>query len=207
GPVPDHIIEADGNGWIEVDPDAIDDGFNGALARVRTEKIVSGGVAPGSGAGTTPANAKNGALVKLIFETTTDPTDPTKTIRQFFTVTILVNNWQEVRQLSLVEFQSGSAGSCTGLTTGVTILYTIDHECIDEWKVDMSSAASSSGWSEPVGLPLGNTPRGVAMTNPTIPTTTWPKCSYSVHLSSRRALTDGENNDDMNTKTVTFCKV
>lgn len=204
GPVPDHIIVPDGNGWIAVDQDALDNGFYGSLIRLRTEKIVSGGGAPGSGAGIGPADPRNGAMVTLIFETTTDPTNPALTVRQMFTVTLLINNWAEVRELDLQEFQSGFSGSCTGLTTGLTILYTIDHEIIDEWKVSMASAAS--GWSQPPGLPQGSAPRGGFGSHPTLDITAWPACSYTVRLSSRRALTDGENNDDWDTLPVTFCK-
>jgi hypothetical protein len=204
GPVPDHIIEPDGNGWIAVDQDALDNGFYGSLIQLKTEKIVPGGGAPGSGAGSAPADPKNGAMVTLIFETTTDPTNPALTVRQTFTVTLLINNWAEVRELDLQEFQSGSAGACTGLTTGLTILYTVDHELIDEWNVSMSSAAS--GWSQPAGLPQGSAPRGGFGTHPTINIASWPPCSYTVHLGARRALTDGENNDSWTSKPVTFCK-
>ena len=200
GPVPDHIIEPDGDGWIAVDQDALDDGIT-TLIRLNTHKIVPGGSAPGSGASNPPADPKNGAKVDLIFETTTDKvTIDTQTD----TVTLLVNNWVEVRQLDLDEFVTGSAGACTGLTTKLTILYTVDHELIDEWEVLMSSAAS--GWSQPAGLPQGSTPRGDAGTHPVIDITTWPPCSYTVKLRGRRALTDGENNDDFDTLPVTFCK-
>ena len=65
--------------------------------------------------GTSPADPKSGATVTLIFETTIDPTDPTKTVRQTDTVDVRFNNWEEVRELDLVEFQSGGAGAgaCT----------------------------------------------------------------------------------------------
>ena len=96
--------------------------------------------------------------------------------------------------------------SCTGLTTGLTILYTADHELMDDWGVAISSAASGSGWSPPPGLPQGSTPRGGSGTHPTINIAGWPPCSYTVRLGRKRMLTDGENNDDWDTLPVTFCK-
>lgn len=206
GPVPDHIVEPDADGWIAVDQDALDNGFYGSLARIKTEKIVAGGGAPGDGAGNAPSDPKDGATINIHFETTTDPANPAVTIRQFFSANILVNNWAEVAQLDLQEFQSGSAGSCTGLTTGLTILYTADHELMDDWGVSISSAASGSGWSPPPGLPQGSTPRGGSGTHPTINIAGWPPCSYTVRLGRKRMLTDGENNDDWDTLPVTFCK-
>ena len=146
-------------------------------------------------------------MVTLIFETTTDPSDATKTERQSDTVDLLINNWGEVRQLTLQEFLSGSSGGCTELTTQVTINYTVDHELIASWNLSMSSAASSAGWTAPA-LPGGTTPRGgfgtiaINISDPVA----WPACSYTVHLSSRRALTDGETNDSTNHSSETFCK-
>lgn len=208
GPVPDHIVEPDADGWIAVDQDGLDNGFYGPLIRLRTEKIVPGGAPASSPAGTAvpAADQAEGAPVELIFETTTDKVSID---RQSMTATLLVNNWAEVRELDIQELQSGAAGACTGLTTDLTILYTVDHELIDAWKVTMSSGASGAGWSQPSGLPQGNTPRGGDGSHheDISSNADWPPCSYSVHLGSRRALTDGENDDGWNTSTKTFCKI
>lgn len=205
GPVPDHVIVPDADGWIAVDQQALDGGFYGPLLRLRTEKIVPGGSAPAApGAGSAPADAKNGALVEIIFETTTDKLTFE---RQTWTATLLVNNWIEVRALDLLQFQTGGAGSCTGLSTTLDILYTVDHELIDTWEVRMKSAASASGWTEPAGLPQGSTPRGGFGSHGPMNIAAWPPCSYQVWLYSRRALTDGEYNDDRDFALKTFCKV
>ncbi len=211
GPVPEHVIVPDAEGWIAVDQDAVDDGFYGPLIRLRTRKIVTGNTSAETdraAAGSAPAVPKNGALVELIYETTTDKvaidTQPQ-------TVTLLINNWHEMRALDLQEFRSGSAGGCTGLTTSLTIHYTVDHEVIDSWHMTMHSAAS--GWSQPAGLPSGSTPRGGFGTHSVSPppassdVSSWPPCSYTVRLHARRALTDGENNDHWNYTPLTFCKI
>jgi hypothetical protein len=195
------VIVPDGDGWIAVDGDALDGGFYGPLVQLDTNKIVPGGTAPGSGAGNPPADPKTGATVVLIFETTTDPTDPSKTARQSDTVALRINNWHEVRELDLVEFAEGSAGPCTGLTSTVTPKSTVDHELIASWSLKMSSAASP--WSAP-SLPNGTS--NVAATHPGIAVGTWPPCSYVLALSSARALTDGEHNDPGNQTIRTFCK-
>jgi len=201
GPLPAHVIMPDAAGWIAVDQDALDGGFYGSLVRLNSTAIVPGGAAPGSGAGTVPADPKTGATVTLIFETTTDPTNPALTVRQSDTVDVRFNNWSEVRELDLAEFQLGGAGACTGLTLTVTPKYTVNHEFVAAWSLSMSSAASP--WSAPA-LPSGTA--SVAATHPPINVSTWPPCSYTVSLTTRRALTDGEDNDSANTLSRTFCK-
>jgi hypothetical protein len=139
--------------------------------------------------------------VTLIFETTTDPSNPAATVRQSDAVDVRFNNWSEVRELDLAEFLSGGAGACTGLTATVTPKYTVNHEFVATWALSMSSAASP--WSAPA-LPDGTS--SVAATHPPINVSGWPPCSYTVSLSSRRALTDGETNDPANQTSRTFCK-
>jgi hypothetical protein len=207
GPLPPHVIVPDPNGWIAVDQDAQDDGFGSLLLRIESRKIVPGGGAPGSGAGNAPADPKTGETVTFIFETTTDPSDPSKKERQSQTVDVRFNNWSEVRQLDLQEFLDGSAGACTGLTSTVTVKYTVNHEFLAEWSLGMSSAASP--WTAP-SLPSGSggpspNPSAAATQTP-IDLSSWPPCSYTVSLASRRALTDGESNDDSDNSRRTFCK-
>lgn len=208
GPVPDHIIVPDPDGWIAIDQDALDGGFYGPLVRLQTAKIVPGGVAPGSGAGMPPSDPKLGAKLEVMFQTTTATTagtpDPAAIMTQLATATMLVNNWSEVRELAIEELVSGTAGGCTGLTTNVTIQYTVNHQLVESWSLGMSSAATAFGWTPPT-LPSGGT--SVAATVPPIAVGSWPACSYTVSLTSRRALTDGEINDSANTVQVTFCKV
>ena len=63
GPLPHHVIVPDADGWIAVDPLALDNGFQGSLLRVDSQTAVPGGAAPGSGAGVTPAAPKNGTAL------------------------------------------------------------------------------------------------------------------------------------------------
>ena len=211
GPISSHVIEPDASGWVAVDQDALDNGFYGPLAWMRTAAIVPGGAAPEDGAGNAVSSPQNGKPVTVIFETTTDPSDPGATVRQTDTVTLHVNNWAEVRELDLAEFGSGGAGGCTGLTTQVSVEYTVDHELLHSWSLGMGSAATASGWSAPA-LPSGTGPRGAHGTEVVTQDgggtafASWPPCSYTVSLTSRRMLTTGETNDSANTVPRTFCK-
>ncbi len=112
-----------------------------------------------------------------------------------------VNNWAEVRQLNLQQFLDPGVTGCTPLTTALDILYTADHEQIASWQLSITTAA-------PVAippLPGGTTPRGGHGTEH-LNIAAWPPCSYTVHLTTRRALTNGETDDDADTTRVTFCK-
>jgi hypothetical protein len=70
---PDHYIVPDPQGWVTVDPMALDDGFNGWLMGFQSAVAFPGGdPAPGVPAGTAvpPANQKNGVNAALIFQAT-----------------------------------------------------------------------------------------------------------------------------------------
>jgi hypothetical protein len=195
----------DSDGWIRIDqsPNLLDNGFYGTLMGFRSNVAESGGSAPGPGAGNDPAAfKKNGNILRIIFEYATDPSNPASYNRQMLEAKILVNNWNEIRQLDLMQFTTGSNGSCTGLTSDLDILYTTDHELMREWKVDINSAAS---FTLPVPLPNGNTPRG-DFGDHHIDISSWPSCSYKVWLTTRRSLTNGEGDDDANSTLITFCK-
>ena len=122
GSIPPHIIIPDSDGWVRVDqsPNLLDDGFQGALMAFRSPVAVPGGTAPGPGAGNDPAGvARNGKLLRIIFETATDPANPATINRQLLEAIILVNNWVEVRELNLQQFIGPTTGSCTGLTSDI----------------------------------------------------------------------------------------
>jgi hypothetical protein len=161
-----------------------------------------GGAAPGPGAGNDPAGvARNGKLFRIIFETATDPTNPATVNHQILEAKILVNNWVEVRQLNLQQFMGPATGACTGLTSDPNILYTADHELMRDWNISITTAASVT--IPP--LPSGIGPRG-GFGNFHIDISLWPSCSYKVWLTTRRALTNGEVDDDTDSSLVTFCK-
>lgn len=203
GPIESHVIVPDANGWIAVDPQGLNGGFYGPLARLKTERIVPGGGASGA--------ARDGEQVEIIFETTTNREDSSAFERQTDTVTLLVNNWLEVRELELAEFATGSVGDCTGLTDEVSIQYRTDHQLLHSWRLSISSAATASGWMAPTLLG-GSSPRG-ASGEQVVDTdgngtafAMWPACSYVVRLTSRRMLTDGEDDDRGGSAQRMFCK-
>jgi len=182
----------------------LDNGFYGTLMGFRSVVAQPGGSAPQPGAGNDPAPvAENGKKLRIIFETTTDTTNSALFQRQILEAHILVNNWVEVRQLDIKQFSIGSAGSFTGLTSDLNILYTADHELMRDWKVTINSAASFTVPAPP--LPSGTSPRG-GFGDRYIDITAWPSCSYKVWLTTQRALTTGEVDDDADSSLVTFCK-
>jgi hypothetical protein len=93
------------------------------------------------------------------------------------------------------------------------VRYTADHELIADWGLGVSSAAVPGGITINHSLTAGSTSRGNAqvfnMAAPgetTPPFSAWPSCAYSLVLSTRRKLTDGENNDHARSNQVIFCK-
>ncbi|MGA7732526.1 MAG: hypothetical protein WCD37_14800 [Chloroflexia bacterium] len=208
GAPPAHVIVPDADGWVSVDQNALDGGFYGPLIRFRSEGAVplpAGGTAPGSGAGNAPADPKNGVVIKIYFEA--GPVGGPITGNNLDH--ILINNWMEVSQLDIAQFLAPGANCCSPLSDELGILYTADHELMRSWSVGMSSCADQlvPGWSVPA-LPSGTTPRGGHgrddhdISDPNA----WPSCSYTVKLSTTRAVTDGETDDSSKTIQVTFCK-
>ncbi len=192
----------DADGWIAVDPLALDNGFQGSLLRFDSQTAVPGGAAPGSGAGVTPAAPKNGTALSIIFEA--GPIGGGVTFTNALTK-MLVNNWGEVSELNLAQFQAPGADACEEIVNDLDIQFTVDHALIAAWNIGISSAAA---FPPPPPLPSGPTiakPRGDAGTHH-VNVAGWPSCSYVVSLNTVRKLTDGEIDDSTNTKQLTFCK-
>ena len=208
GPVPAHVIVPDANGWINVDKDAVDGGFYGPLIRFRSPAAVPGGAAPGNGAGNPVTNQKNGAALKLIFEAEPVAGGLPKFRNEL--QKILVNNWQEVRLLDLQQFHGPSANSCTPLSSDLDIMFTADHELMLAWSLTIKSAAFSpqDALPAPASNPVrsGSAPTRGDADIAHLGITTWPSCSYKVWLTTRRALTNGEWDDDADSSLLTFCK-
>ncbi len=200
GAVPTHVIVPDANGWINVDQNALDGGFYGPLIRFRSPGAVPGGAAPHNGAGNAVTDPKNGIALKLIFEA--GPVSGSPPIYRNELSKILINNWVEVRQLDIEQFQL-AGNSCTPLSSDLNILYTTDHELMRNWSISITTAATVPGGIPT--LPSGTGPRG-GFGNDHHNITTWPSCSYQVWLTSRRALTNGEWDDDGDSSLKTFCK-
>lgn len=202
---PDHYVVPDPNGWVRVDPMALDDGYNGWLMGFASWVAFPGGdPAPGVAAGTNVpvAARKNGKDGKLIFEASRvsqigAPTpDYTNQLDR-----IHFNNWGEVSLLDILQFHSGGGNACSPLSTDLDIEYTTDHELMATWAVGISTAATIS--PAPV-FPNGTGPRGGFGTDHHN-ISTWPTCSYTVTLTTRRSLTDGLNDDPDKTNSKTFC--
>ena len=216
-PIPDHVLRLDLNGWVRVDQAGLDNGFYGPLLWVNTNTIVPGGDATDSGdlAGNSPANPKNGKQVYFAFQTTDDPSNPASPhfYQQLIKPLIYINNWYQVSLITLDELTAGSGVGCNPITTHAHVHYTADHELIAGWSLYAASAAVPGGITINAAGTSGTTGRGNANTidladaGVTTPAfNTWPSCAYRLGLSTRRKLTDGENNDDGYNNELLFCR-
>jgi len=202
GAPPAHIVVPDANGWIAVDQNALDGGFYGPLVRFDTTQVLPALDAPGNGAGNPPASPMNGLDLRIIYQA--GPISASSSGPVAFTNAldrVRVNNWGEVRLLDLLEF-TGEGTPCSKITNQISIQYTVDHELIAGWNIGISSAAA---FPPPPPLPSGSVPRGGFGTH-SVNVEGWPSCAYVVSLSTRRRLTDGENDDSRRTTTKVFCK-
>jgi hypothetical protein len=207
---PVHYIVPDPQGWVIVDPMALDDGFNGWLMGLASPVAVPGGnpLPPGLTAGSPVAvgDQKNGVDAAIVFQATRVSTiaavnggaapDYTNQLAK-----IHINNWGEVMLLDILQFHSGSGTPCSPLSTDLDIEYTTDHELMAAWSIEMITAATVV--PAPT-FPSGVGPRGGAGTDHHN-TSTWPTCSYAIRLHARRALTDGLNDDSDKFIEKTFC--
>jgi hypothetical protein len=197
---------------VTLDPAATNAGFSGPLIQFDSTTVVPGGSAPSSGPGVVPAAPKNGTMLRIVFEAEPvgGPTPAAPTLTNALEH-IYINNWSAVNDLILAQFTGPGNDSCSGLTTSLDIEYTADHELMAEWRLAISTAASIPGGT-PV-LPSGTVPRGAVGGVPPGPNpplhidiTTWPACSYTLSLTTRRMLTDGEDEDPGHPNPITFCK-
>jgi hypothetical protein len=201
--IPPHVIVPDADGWIKVDQTGLDDGFYGPLLQFVTANAVPGGVAPGSVAGTLPADPKNGAAIRIVFEAgpVTGGVSFTNDLPK-----ILINNWSQVQELNLLQFHTGGGDPCAELSTTLDVEYTVDHELLAGWNLQITSASPSAPGTVIPPFPGGSIGRGGAGTKH-FDISTWQSCSYSVSLGSSRKLTDGENEDSGSPSVQTFCKM
>ena len=104
--------------------------------------------------------------------------------------------------LDIQQFLGPGATACSPLATDLDILYTTDHELMATWSINITTAATIPP-PAPV-YPSGTGPRGGAGTDHH-DISLWPTCSYTVHLFTRRSLTDGLHDDPTRDNTKTFC--
>jgi hypothetical protein len=208
GAPPAHVVVPDADGWIAVDSNALGGGFNGALLGFNTTiPFPDGSPSPGVPAGTqVPAgNLRNGVDVAIIFEATrvggpSSPPDYTNTLGR-----IHINNWYEVALLDLLQFHSGGGTPCSPLSTDLDIEYTADHELMAAWDITIVTAAMIPALTLPSGASTRGGGANTAFGTHHEDISAWPTCSYTVVLTTRRALTDGLNDDSAKTVSKTFC--
>jgi hypothetical protein len=208
---PDHFIVPDANGWVAVDDAMLGNAFSGALLGLASGAIVPGGSSlPGVLAGSPVplGNRKDGVDGAIIFQATRTTTvamvnggaapDYSNQLAK-----ILINNWAEVRLLNLLQFHSGGGNPCSPLTNDLDIEYTTDHELLADWHLALVTASGMTLTSPPSG-PTPLNPRGDAGSYHE-DISSWPTCSYTVQLHTRRRLTDGFLDDPGNYTEMTFC--
>ena len=210
-PDSDFFVVPDANGWVQVIPTSpSDDAFSGGLmgfaSWVASPGSYDADPAPGVAAGTAVslANQRKGIDVAIIFQATRASQISAATPDYTNEVSkVHINNWLEVGLLDLQEFLSPGATCCTPLTTDLHILYTADHELMAQWYIDMVTCPP--GPSPAPTFPSGTGPRGGAGSDPH-DISTWPMCSYLIRLFTRRSLTTGLEDDDLdNIAAKTFC--
>ena len=207
GPPPDHYVVPDAQGWVTVDPQALNGGYNGWLMGFASTVAVPGGdPAPGVAAGTAvPAAAQKGSTdLSIVFEATrvSNPAaaaaDYTNTLGR-----IRINNWPAVALLDLLQFHpaGGVRTPCSPLSTDLDIEYTTDHELLAAWSIEQITAATVV--PAPT-FPSGVGPRGAAGSDHH-DISSWPTCSYAIRLHTRRSLTTGLVDDPGTFEQTTFC--
>ncbi len=196
--VPDHVIVADGDGWIEVDQRAIDDGFFDLLG-FDTAAVVPGGAAPVGSAGSAVPTPENGKSLKITFQAATVAPGPPNVIFTNDLAAFHVNNWVEAHALWITQL----GGGCNGIASSLDLEWTVDHELLRDFSVGISSAAGPQPLSNP--LPSGVGPRGGFGTVHE-DTSGWAKCSYTASLTAQLRMTDGHYDDSGRTYPLTFCK-
>jgi hypothetical protein len=155
-----------------------------------------------------PSNASvDGSNVIFTFEATRT-SNPTSPDYQQTPVLVRINNNSEVNELTLDQFEMGAQGCCTPITTLVTILFSVDHEKMGPWSLDISSC----GLAADVDLwPAGSAPVGVTIVTRggygafNQDTSSYPRCSYTVTLTTTPLLTTGIVNRSSDPNSLTFC--
>lgn len=208
GAPPTHVVVPDPDGWIAVDQNALGNGFAGALVGFATPNALPGGPANAgvaAGAQIPAANLRDGTDVAIVFEATrvggpTAPPDFTNTLGR-----IRINNWEEARLLDLLQFHTAGGTPCSPLSTDLDIEFSADHELMAYWDILVTTAASIPALTLPSGTATRAGGAHSAFGTHHEDISAWPTCSYTVHLRTRRALTTGLTDDDLDHTSKTFC--
>ena len=211
GPVPAYKVKVDGQGWAVVSEFAIGGGFGvaGSIMGLATAAIAPAGTLASGSAGdaVAPAGQLNGQFFRLIFQVARTDGTPLPSYGRTL-ARLHVSNHGEVRRLGIEELGASGVG-CSPLNNSLTVKHTVDHELLDLWSIDVSSAAFPPYPPAPPSPPFpnllsGTAPRGGNGTT-AIDISSWLPCSYTVSLTTRLALTDGLNDDSGRTSQITFC--
>jgi hypothetical protein len=203
GWMPPLVLQPDVDGWVTMPPDATNQGFSGPLLYANSQSFGPGGTAPGDGAGNAVAAPKNGVDVEIVFEAAPMPSGSGATLSNGLP-RLHVNNWTEVAELTIEQLTSPGTTPCSAVTTALDLRYTMDHELVASWGINLITSAIIPG-----GIPVfpgGSIPRGGLGTHH-LDTTTWPECAYGISFSRLLKLTDGERDDPGRAPLVAlFCK-
>ncbi|HUN42293.1 MAG TPA: hypothetical protein VMU81_18540 [Acetobacteraceae bacterium] len=198
-------------GWIQVYQNTYAGFFSGFMDF--NSETIQLGQNPNTGFALTdigapiPASATlNGVNVTFTFEatrtTSASPPDYQQT-----PVLIRLNNNAEVNELYFQQFLSGSAGCCTPITSDVTILFSVDHEEMSPFSLEITSCALAT----PISLlPTATPPATVTIDarggyGSIDQTITSGPCSYTVTLTTTPLLTTGVINHPSDPNRLTFC--
>jgi len=210
---PEHAIAPDSDGWIIVDPNAIGGGFQTLIGLDSTKIAPGGDPLPGVSAGTavSPGSQRAGKDFAIIFQATRTTTMPPGTTPDFTNTlnNIHINNWEEVNELSFVEFGSGGADCCNPIDTQVSVQFTVDHEEMDAgaWSLSITSCSPSApGNITPTASGPGVTVTSRGGSGTIVEdTSSWASCSYIATLTTRPGLTTGLEDDTGDSNQKTFC--
>ena len=201
-PPPPHVVVPDGDGWIPVVAGTSGGGYQLLLRFATAQTTGLTGGAPG-------ATPRDGTKIRLRYQVARGSSGgpPTGSPDHESEAVLYVNNWAEVRTIELIKNTDG--GSTTtdpcapALGSSIDVKYAVDHELLRSWDL---SVAANDGWSS--AGPSGSTPRGGAGAHTFAlgPGAGGPAhCSHTVTLGAQRRLTTGEDDDDRDTTTDTFC--
>jgi hypothetical protein len=205
GSTPPLILQPDAEGWVTMPPDATNQGFSGPLIYASSQSFAPGGGAPGDGPGNDVTAKKNGVDIEIVFEAAPMAGSLGATLSNTLP-RIHINNWIEVAEASVNQLTLPGTTPCSAVTTELDIRYTMDHELVAAWSINLGTSATVSQDPPDFPLPKGSSARGGFGVH-SINTSSWPECAYMLTFTRSLKLTDGELPDSGRTGTIAlFCK-
>jgi hypothetical protein len=175
---PAHYIQPDlGTGWVNVDQNLVAGGvsiflnFNSADVTTATCEIPAPCFAqPGSapaGTAVPPGNQGVGTDFAIIFQATRQAV-PTPVDYSNSLCRIHINNFPEVNNLWLVEFDTPGTTCCTPINSDVSVQVTADHEMMYSggWSLDIESCATIPPLTNPLNPTASISAQSTTLTGP-----------------------------------------